>query len=71
MERKEVSGTVVTFRIFQAIFLGVFVMGLSMMAGDYSTFVKSPISALSITTTIFGLGGALISGFQANRAERW
>jgi len=68
---KEPKMSVVTFRVFQAICLGVFAMGLSMMAGDYTDFVQFPISALSITTTIFGLLGAVITEIFARQADKW
>ena len=69
-ERKNKS-IVITFRIFQAICFGVLALGLSMMAGDYSAFVKSPLSAISITTTIFGLVGSIITGILAKQSEKW
>ena len=62
---------VVTFRIFQAIFLGLFALGLSMIWGDYSNFVKSPISQLSIVTTVFGLIGSIITGILSKQSEKW
>jgi len=62
---------VVTFRIFQAIFFGVFALGISMSLGDYSSFIKSPISQLSITTTVFGLMGAIITGILSKQSEKW
>jgi hypothetical protein len=63
--------TVVTFRIFQAICLGIFALGLSMIAGDILGYVKSPISSFSMTTTIFGGLGAIISGILAKQSEKW
>lgn len=62
---------VVTFRIFQAIFFGLFGLGVSMVLGDYSNFVKSPISQLSIVTTVFGLIGSFITGMLAKQSEKW
>jgi hypothetical protein len=58
-------------RKVQAIFLGIFTLGLSMTAGDYGTFVKSPVSTLSITTTLFGFMGSLVCEFMARKAEKW
>ena len=69
-ERKN-KNVVVTFRILQAVCFGVFALGLSMGAGDYSGFIKSPFSTLSITTTIFGLMGSIITGVLSKQAERW
>jgi len=65
------KGIVVTFRIFQAIFYGVFALGVSMALGDYTTFVKSPISQLSIVLTVFGLIGAGITGALSKQSEKW
>ena len=68
---KENKKAFVTFRVFQAICLGIFAMGLSMIAGDIAGFVKSPISAMSMTTTIFGGMGALITGILAEQSKNW
>jgi len=67
----ENKNLVVTFRMFQAIFLGIFALGLSMISGDYLGYIKSPISSLSMTTTIFGLLGAIITGILAKQSEKW
>lgn len=68
---RENKGIVITFRMFQAIFFGIFALGISMGLGDYTTFVKSPIGQFSITTTVFGLMGALITGVLAKQSEKW
>jgi len=65
------KGIVVTFRIFQAIFFGVFALGVSMALGDYSAYIKSPIGQLSIVLTIFGMIGAGITGMLSKQAEKW
>jgi len=65
------KSVVITFRIFQAIFYGVFALGVSMALGDYSTYIKSPISQLSIVLTVFGLIGASITGILAKTSEKW
>jgi len=62
---------VVTFRIFQAIFYGIFALGISMSLGDYSKFISSPISQISIVTTVFGLIGIVITGSLAKSSEKW
>ena len=61
----------VTFRIFQAIFFGILALGISSMFGDVSSYMKSPISTFSITTTIFGLIGSIITGILANKCKDW
>lgn len=72
-ENKEVKNrnTQVTFRIFQAIFFGIFALGISSIFGDYSSYVKSPISTFSITTTIFGLIGSIMTGRLAKKSKDW
>ena len=58
-------------RIAQALMLGVFVLGISMMTGDYADSVDSPFSTLSITTTLFGFAGTIVCEIFARRAEKW
>jgi hypothetical protein len=70
-EEHKNKSIVITFRIFQAIFLGLFALGVSMVLGDYSNFIKSPISQLSIATTVFGLIGSGITGILAKQSEKW
>lgn len=48
----------VTFRVFQAIFFGMFALGVSMILGDLTKAIELPISNFSMTTTAFGLIGA-------------
>ena len=62
---------IVTFRIFQAVFFGIFALGISSLVGDIGGYMKIPISAFSITTTIFGLIGAMITGNLANKCKDW
>lgn len=73
MTTKPVSNKsiVVTFRILQSICFGVFALGLAMGLGDYGKAVSWPFSNISITTTVFGLIGALITGNQAKACEKW
>ena len=65
------KNVVVTFRIFQAIFFGVFALGVSMALGDYSIYIESPISQLSIVLTVFGLMGVAITGMLSKQSEKW
>ena len=60
-----------SIRIGQAIFLGIFTLGLSMMGGDLSEALHIPVSSLSLTTTLFGAMGALVCELFARRAEKW
>lgn len=69
-ERKNKNAQV-TFRVFQAIFLGIFALGISSMSGDVSSYMNIPISAFSISTTIFGLIGTVASGILANKSKDW
>jgi hypothetical protein len=68
---KQNKSLVVVFRIFQSIFFGVFALGISMALGDYGKYVEWPISNLSVTITVFGIIGAIISGIQAKECEKW
>jgi len=61
----------VTVRVVQAICLGIFVLGLSMMAGDLTGAIELPISSVSMTTTLFGGMGALMCEWFAGQAEKW
>ena len=61
----------ITFRVFQSIFLGIFALGISSMFGDVSNYAGIPISSFSITTSIFGLIGALMTGTLANKSKDW
>jgi hypothetical protein len=69
-ERKNKS-LVVTFRMFQAICFGMVALGLSLMSGDLMGYWQSPISSFSMTTTIFGAIGAVITGQLAKNCEDW
>ena len=62
---------IVTFRVFQAIFFGILALGISSMFGDVSSYVGIPISTFSVTTTIFGLIGSIITGNLANKCKDW
>ena len=61
----------VTFRVFQAIFLGIFALGVSSIFGDLIGFADLPIKSFSATTTIFGLIGSLVCGIMAKSSETW
>jgi hypothetical protein len=71
IEKDEKKNLVVTFRVFQSIFLGLFALGISLMFGDITNAIEFPISSFSITTTIFGIIGALITGNLANKCKNW
>jgi len=63
--------TIITFRVFQAIFFGILALGISSMTGDLSETMKIPISQFSVTTTIFGLIGSIITGRLAEKCKDW
>jgi len=65
MEYKE--KIVVGSRIFQAIFMAIFVLGLSMILADLTGYCELPVSALSVSTTIYGLLGMLVCEFLARK----
>ena len=68
---KENRNAVITFRVFQAIFFGILALGISSMGGDISKVINIPISMFSVTTTVFGLLGAIITGTLANKCKDW
>lgn len=70
-EEKKSKSLIVTFRVFQSIFFGLFALGLSLMIGDLSGAIKLPFSSFSITTTIFGLIGSIITGKLAEKCKDW
>jgi len=70
-EKRERKNLIVTFRVFQAIFFGIFALGLSLTLGDITGAFEVPISNFSMTTTIFGLLGAIITGVLSKQCENW
>jgi branched-subunit amino acid permease len=72
MEKKnDKKRSVVAFKMIQAIFLGIMALGLSMMGGDVSSAMKLPFSSFSLTTTVFGIIGAIITEIFSRKAEKW
>ena len=61
----------ITFRVFQAIFFGMFALGISMILGEITNAIQLPISNFSMTTTAFGLIGAGLTGNLANKCKNW
>lgn len=59
------------FRIGQALSLGIFTLGISMIIGDYLPTITTLIKPLSITTTVFGFMGTLLTELMARQARRW
>lgn len=54
--------------IFFGVFLfGVFLLGVALAAGDVSVLVELPVSAISVTTAVYGLLGMLACEFVARR----
>lgn len=70
-DEHENKGIVVTFRIFQAIFFGIFALGVSMAFGDYLAYINSPIGQLSVVLIVFGAIGAVITGILSKQSEKW
>lgn len=68
-EPVEDKSTQVGIRVVQAFCVGMFTLGISMMAGDISGAVHLPVSALSITTTLFGGIGSVMCEAFARKAE--
>jgi len=71
MEEKKTKQYVIIFRVIQSFFVGLFTLGLSLISGDYVKYIQLPISSIAITTTIFGLVGAVLTEFYARKAENW
>jgi hypothetical protein len=71
MDEKDNKNIVVTFRVLQALCMGVFALGLSMGLGDLAKYYALPFSSISITTTVFGFIGSMITGIFANKAAKW
>lgn len=70
-EEPKNRNTQITFRIFQAIFFGMLALGISSMFGDVSGAMKIPLSTFSVTTTIFGLIGSIVTGILSNKCKDW
>jgi len=62
---------IITFRVFQAFFLGIFALGISLIAGDLTEYAKIPISSFALTTTCFGGLGTIITEILARQAKNW
>lgn len=70
-EEKSNKNLSITFRVFQAIFLGMFALGISMILGEITNAIQLPISNFATTTTAFGLIGAGLTGNLANKCKNW
>jgi len=70
-ENQKKTNYALIFRVSQAFFVGLFTLGISLVTGDLSSYAKMPISSISITTTLFGLIGMIMSGYYAKKAENW
>jgi hypothetical protein len=58
-------------RVIQSICFGVFALGLSMMIGQYVKYIGLPFSVFAISSTVFGLIGALITEIMSRQARKW
>lgn len=70
-EQEIIKSRVVAFRTFQAIFWGIFALGISLILGDLAKAIGIPIGSFALTTTMFGLIGAMITGHFANKCKDW
>jgi len=70
-EEKQNKGIIITFKVFQAVFFGVSALGVSMLFGDYIKSIQSPFSIISVTMTVFGIIGVIITGVLSKSAEKW
>ena len=71
MKEEKTKQYVIIFRVIQSFFVGLFALGVSLIIGDYTEYVQTPISSIAIVTTIFGLIGAVLTEFYARKAENW
>jgi hypothetical protein len=69
--KKEHNNYEITFRVIQAVFLGITALGISSGLGDYAKFVQSPYSAFSITSFVFGLIGTATTEVMARISKKW
>jgi len=70
-EGQENKNFKITFRVIQAFFLGILALGISSSLGDYFRYISFPIGSFSITTTVFGLIGSIMTGILAKQSEKW
>lgn len=57
-------------KVLGIIFLAITILGISLMAGEASTAAKAPFSGTSITTTIFGIAGYIMSEIAGRNASK-
>lgn len=57
-------------RIVQAISIGIMTLGVSMGAGDLAQVAELAISSLSITTSLFGFVGTVMSEIMIGRIKK-
>jgi len=71
--KKDNKSLIKNTRIMQAIFIGIFALGLSMSLGDIKVDYESlkSLSSFSLTTTVFGFMGALSCEWFARKAIKW
>ena len=57
-------------RFVQAVFAGIFTLGVAFLFGDYTEMKKSWISSIAITCLVFGFAGVAISEFMARKLAK-
>jgi len=57
-------------RLVQAVFMGVLLLGASLMIGEYAEIVSVPFSELSVSTTVYGFLGMVACEYVARRFGR-
>jgi len=71
-DEKNMRKQIAAIRKFQAVFLGVTALGLSMAAGDLNKgMAHSVFSDLTVIITMFGFMGSLLTEYMARKAMKW
>ena len=71
MDHNYTKDAVVVARVIQSIFFAVFILGVSLMTGDYiPTVTNIPISSVNISITLYGLLGMISCEFFARRLSK-
>ena len=71
VEEKKHNNVEITARILQSICLGLLALGISSGLGDLGKVMHSPFSQFSITSTVFGLIGTIMTEIIARMSRKW
>jgi len=71
MKEKKHGTVEITARVLQSVCLGILALGVASGLGDYGKAISLPFSQLSITTSVFGLMGTVITEVIARMSRKW